>query len=86
MLRTLEATLDPAGRVRFSEEVRLTRSHRVLVTLLDDELATGLYAGQEGNLNQVLTLLASPEFRRRSYGNPEAMEAQIQENRSAWEE
>jgi hypothetical protein len=86
MLRTLEATLDPAGKVHFAEEVRLTKSQRVLVTLLDDEFATVQPDDQDGNVKHVLALLASPEFRRRPYGSPEAMEATIQENRNAWEE
>ena len=36
MLRTVEATLDADGRLHFREALKLRRSHRVLVTLLDE--------------------------------------------------
>ena len=35
MLRTIEAIIDADGRVRLSEPVRLKRSYRALVTILD---------------------------------------------------
>ena len=35
MLRTIEAIIDAEGRVRLSEPVRLDRSYRALVTILE---------------------------------------------------
>ena len=86
MLRTLEGTLDPEGHIQFSEAIRLTKPHRVLVTLLHEESAQAAgEVGLEGNLHPLQALLDSPAFRERPYGSPEEMEAQIQENREAWE-
>lgn len=86
MLRTLEATLDPAGKIQFVEDVKLTRRQRVLVTLLEDDLVESKPNTQAGNVKQLLALLARSRFRRRPYGSPQAMEATIQENRDAWED
>jgi hypothetical protein len=84
MLRTLEATLDPAGKIQFVEDVKLTRRQRVLVTLLEDDLVESQPETQAGNIKQLLDLLALPRFRRRPYGSPKAMEATIHENRNGW--
>lgn len=84
MLRTLEATIDSEGKVHFVETVALTRPHRVLITLLDDEEVQLKHNGhQAGSLQRILALLASPEFRRRPYGSPEEIETRILENRTA---
>ena len=37
MLKTVEAVIEKDGHVRLLEEVRLSRSRRALVTILDDE-------------------------------------------------
>lgn len=39
MIRTVEAMVDEQGQVRLSETVRLPRSQRALVTILDEEPA-----------------------------------------------
>lgn len=39
MLRTLEAILEPGGRLRFREHLDLRGARRVLVTLLDEPAA-----------------------------------------------
>ncbi|MBX7060602.1 MAG: hypothetical protein K1X52_03010 [Pyrinomonadaceae bacterium] len=36
MLETVEATIDPVGRVVLKEKVSLRRRHRALVTILDE--------------------------------------------------
>jgi len=36
MLETVEATIDPIGRVVLKEKVSLRRRHRALVTILDE--------------------------------------------------
>lgn len=86
MLRTLEATLDQAGKVHFVEDIKLTKRQRVLVTLLEDDLVESQPTVQEGNIKQLLALLSLPRFRRRPHGSPEAMQATIQENRDAWKD
>jgi hypothetical protein len=87
MLRTLEATIDSEGKVHFAESVQLKKSHRVLITLLDDEITQQPTNGtpQVGSLQRILALLSSPEFRERPYGSPEEIEATIQENHKAWD-
>jgi hypothetical protein len=84
MLRTVEGTLDPEGRIRFREQLNLTRSQRVLVTLLDEESAAE--GDQTGNSKSLLALLVAPEFRDRPTGSPEALEAVVEQNRNAWDE
>lgn len=37
MMQTVEAIIDTQGRVSLLENVKLTRKHRALVTILDDE-------------------------------------------------
>ena len=39
MIRTVEAVVDEQGHVRLTESVRLTRSQRALVTILDEDPA-----------------------------------------------
>jgi hypothetical protein len=36
MIRTIEATIDDSGQVRLAEPLRVSGSHRALVTILDD--------------------------------------------------
>lgn len=84
MLKTLEATLEPEGTIHFREEVRLTRSQRVLVTLLEEDSAAS-EAGP-GSVARMLALLAEPAFRDRPFGSAEELETIIEQNRNAWEE
>lgn len=37
MLQTIEAVIDTQGRVSLLEEIKLSKKHRALVTILDDE-------------------------------------------------
>lgn len=37
MIQTVEAIIEPDGKVLLLEEVQLTESHRALVTILEDE-------------------------------------------------
>jgi hypothetical protein len=41
ILKTIEAVIEKDGHVRLLEEVRLSRSRRALVTILDDEREAG---------------------------------------------
>ena len=42
MIRTVEAVVNEQGEVRLAEPVRLPRSQRALVTILDEEPAPGV--------------------------------------------
>jgi hypothetical protein len=39
MIQTIEAIIEPDGKVLLLESVNLTKSHRALVTILEDEPA-----------------------------------------------
>ena len=84
MLKTLEATIDPEGRIRFREKIRLTRPQRVLVTLLDEENAPA--GDDEGGVTRMLALLSAPDFRDRPFGSAAELEAMVEQNRNAWDE
>lgn len=47
MLNTLEATLSPAGTLRFTEKVHLTHPTQVLVTLLHPSAPTAITNSQQ---------------------------------------
>lgn len=40
MIQTIEAIIEPDGKVLLLESVQLTESHRALVTILEDEPAS----------------------------------------------
>ena len=82
MLKTLEATLEPEGTIRFREQLHLTRPQRVLVTLLEDESAS--VTDEMGSVAQMLALLATPTFRNRQVGSAEELEAIVEHNRNDW--
>lgn len=83
MLNTLEGTLNPDGTIHFRERLRLNKSRRVLVTLLEEEDALPEDAER---MKRLQALLAAPEFRDRPYGSPEELETVIDHNRAAWDE
>ena len=97
MFRTLEATLEPKGFLRFTENLVVTRPLRVLVTLLDgpDETVDSanilsipshsILAAQQ-NGPRILELLRSPDFANYPPGDPDEIEATINEIRDAWGE
>ncbi len=84
MLKTIEATLDPEGTIRFKEQLHLTRPQRVLVTLLEEESAAP--DDEAGSVARMLALLATPAFRDRPVGSAEELEATVEQNRNAWDE
>lgn len=43
MIQTIEAVIDERGSVRLLGPVQVTRSHRALVTILDEEPASGFH-------------------------------------------
>jgi len=43
MLRTVEATIDEHGHVTLGEPVKVPRTTRVLLTILDDDASDGLH-------------------------------------------
>lgn len=86
MLQTVEAEIDVNGNVRLLEPLRLAKPTRALVTLLEHGAAPAAdLAEEQGNAQRLLELLRSPEFANRRSYSAEEIEAQIQENRDAWE-
>jgi len=82
MLRTVEAEVNIDGSVRLLEPLRVTKTSRALVTLLDTE---NVSASQKGNAAEVLKFLQ--ENRLPAYARPRAeeIEAQITEARESWD-
>lgn len=83
MLKTLEGTLGPDGTITLRDPIRVTKSQRVLVTLLGD--ADAPVNGETGDVERVLALLSRPEFRNRPVGSASALETAVAENRTAWD-
>lgn len=84
MPRTVEATLDPKGTIHFREDLNLTRSQRVLVTLLEDDAE--MSGKSNGDVAHLLSLLAEPAFRDRPFGSAKDLEAMVEQNRNHWDE
>ena len=65
MIQTVEAIIEPDGKVLLLEDVQLTESRRALVTILDDEPASTI----------PLTALLSEESLAEDWNRPEEDEA-----------
>lgn len=65
MIQTIEAIIEPDGRVLLLEPVQLTESHRALVTILEDEPAS----------KASVTALLSEESLGEDWNRPEEDEA-----------
>lgn len=63
MLQTIEAVIDSGGHIRFLEPIKLTKSKRALVTLLDDE--------QESVISAIENTLLSEEALGKDWNKPE---------------
>jgi hypothetical protein len=90
MYRTIEATIQPDGTIRFDEYVEIGTQRRVLVTLLDDVTPevtqSEALQAQRTSATEMSSLLETERFLHRPYGDPEQIERTIQENREAWGE
>lgn len=84
MLRTIEGTLDPEGTIRFHEQVYLTHSQRVLVTLLEEQEATESDESADGAA-RLRALLASSKWINRPYGAADELEALVEDLRNEWD-
>lgn len=85
MLHTLEAEIDQNGQVRLLESVRLAKPCRALVTLLeqgDDEQDS---SPTKGNPLAALEYLHATPLPVEARWSPEEIEAQIEEERHAWD-
>ena len=82
MLQTVQAEVEVNGTVRLLEPLPVAKATRALVTLLEQPIPS---ESESGNATAWLEWLHSPAFvQRRSYSAAE-IEAQIKENRDAWE-
>jgi hypothetical protein len=84
MLQTVEVVVDVNGVVRLLEPLTLNQPTRALLTLLQNGEGPATTV-EQGNAAQLLELLNSPEFVNGPSYSAEEIEAQIQENREAWE-
>ena len=53
MLQTVEAIIDTQGRVSLLENVKLSKKHRALVTILDDEKKFGVEESIVGSMELI---------------------------------
>jgi len=63
MMQTLEAIVDETGKISLLEEVRLEKSRRALVTILDEEPKTAA-ASKKENLRRVFGEMRKVEMFR----------------------
>ena len=63
MMQTLEAIVDETGKISLLEEVRLEKSRRALVTILDEEPKTAATSKKE-NLRRVFGEMRKVEMFR----------------------
>ena len=79
MLQTIEAILEPSGKVRLLEAVHIQTPTRALLTILKTE------ASERGSAAVILQRLRDnplpSEYRR----SAEEIDAQIEQERNAWE-
>lgn len=85
MLHTLEAEIDQNGQVRLLESVRLSKPCRALVTLLDQEEDKKDFSSVKGNPVAALEYLHATQLPVEARLSPEEIEAQIEEERHAWD-
>ena len=76
-MRTLKATMDKEGKVELLEPITLATKRQVLVTILEEDTRP------QASLLTFLDTLASAPLSQRG---PEEIEADIQAERSAWDE
>jgi hypothetical protein len=65
MIQTVEAIIEPSGKVQLLEDVQLTESRRALVTILEDEPASTM----------PVTALLSEQALAEDWNRPEEDEA-----------
>jgi hypothetical protein len=82
MLQTVEAKVDTDGRVHLLEPLRVSKTSRALVVLLDSE--NGL-SSQKGDATEVLKFLRENRLPGSARPSAEAIEAQITEARESWD-
>jgi hypothetical protein len=81
--QTLEATLDPQGKIHFTEDVHLKGVHRVLITVMEP-VESSEQPGQ-GNAASVLAFLRQNRLPDAMRLTAEQIEAQIRAERDAWD-
>jgi len=82
MLRTVEATFDPASGVHFMEPVRIKKPVRVLVTFMEPG---GPVASSHNSGSAALEHWLNSSSTVVSDRTPEDMDRYIQELRSSWD-
>ncbi len=79
MLTTVKAEIDVGGDIRLLEPVKVTKTTRAIVTLLEGG------NGSQSNAEKMSAFLQKPEFKNRKSYSAEEIEAQIREARESWE-
>jgi hypothetical protein len=82
MLQTVEAKVDADGSVHLLEPLKLTKSSRALVVLLDSENGS---AGKKGSADEVLRFLRENRLPEGARPSAEEIAAQVAEARESWD-
>lgn len=82
MLQSVEATVDVNGTVHLSEPLRVEKTTRAIVTLLEE---SEIAQQSSGNAAKLTELIKNPEFKNRKSYSDEEIEAQIKDNRNSWD-
>lgn len=82
MLITVEAEINVGGNVRLLEPVKVEKTTRAIVTLLENGNGA---KSEKGNAAKMSEFLQSNRFKNRQSYSTEEIEAQIQDARNSWE-
>lgn len=80
MLQSVEAIVEPSGRVRLLEELRVDHPSRAVVTLIETSSAA-----TAGNADDILSFLARTRLPAAERFSAAEIDAQIDEERKAWD-
>lgn len=83
MLTTVEAEIDTSGNVRLLEPVKVKKTTRAIVTLLEEN--DNSKPADKGNAQRLLDFLKNNRLPEESRSTPEQMEERIAENRNSWD-
>ena len=84
MLRAIEVIVEPNGVIRPLEELHVETPTRGVLTLLETPSLTAEKL-ERGSAEAILALLQTPRFANRPPTDPEEIDAQIREEREAWD-
>jgi hypothetical protein len=83
MLQTVEAIVEPSGNVRLLEALQIDHPCRAVVTLLESPLQSDAMPAQ-ASADDILRFLERTRLPASAQLGAQAIDAQIEDERSAW--